>query len=516
MAVIGGTVRRRSVPQGRAVAARWLQEFDPRLLVAGVGDLPIYGSVLGKTVVRGVGPGGVGMQGNAGSTGGNVGYNVALSGRHLTVALSVTPGPYVASLPMLMETSTDANANAAQSPFFLLPYYDGSAASTSYWALVWYAFEGSARYHILRFAAPPAGVPISLVARADYNYGSAGVGRGVWINGAPYAYTATQNTILNPQNFSTTTAYVNSRGRASLWGNSLVHSVGLLNAEVPDSLCRDISGNAALLYESDRWLFFFDDAAGSGGTTGVGSATGTSAADAVSGSVASAAGSSVATAVSGSVAVAGGAGTATALSGAIGSATGAAVASAWSGSVGQATGAGVATATAGSIAQAAGTSTATAYSSAASVASASGTSTAAALSGSVGQSAGTSTAAGYSSAASIAQAAGTSAGLAIAGFIATSTAASTAIALSGAIGVATGSSVANGASLSGNAGVGNATGTSAANARSGSIGQSVASSIALGVALTLSVDGPRGGRQYRLRAAAGARPATGNTRLPTN
>lgn len=264
MAVIGSTVRRRSIPQGRAVAARWVQKFDPRLLVAGVGDLPIYGSVLGKTIVQGYSPGGVGMQGNAGSTGGNVGYNVALSGRHLTIALSVTPGAYVASLPMLMETSADANANASQSPFFLLPYYDGSAASSSYWILAWYAFEGSVRYHILRFAAPPAGVPLSLVARADYNYGSAGVGRGIWINGQPYAYTVTQNTILNPQNFSTTTAYVNSRGRASLWGNSLVHSVGLLNAEVPDSLCRDISGNAALLYESDRRLFFFDDAVGGG------------------------------------------------------------------------------------------------------------------------------------------------------------------------------------------------------------------------------------------------------------
>ena len=124
-------------PQGAVGLSDNVAEYSPVFAtVLGSDNRNIVNgqSPSGLVNVKGVGAAGVGLQGDTTASGGRAAYAVQTRGQQLTVVVTVTPGSYVTSYPMLMETDA-ASVSYSEGSFFLLPYYRYSGVQPNNWSL---------------------------------------------------------------------------------------------------------------------------------------------------------------------------------------------------------------------------------------------------------------------------------------------------------------------------------------------------------------------------------------------
>ena len=259
-------------PQGTVGLSDDVAEYSPVFAtVLGSDNRNIVNgrSPSGLVNVKGVGAAGVGLQGDTTASGGRAAYAVQTRGQQLTIVVTVTPGSYVTSYPMLLETDA-ASESYSEGSFFLLPYYRYSGVQPNYWSLSVNPSEGgNTGYATALIPAPVAGKPHTLVIRMDRALGGFAVIRDVHIDGVKQALSIDDGIPLLEQipagsHWNSNNLHINSRGGNSLYGNHLVHAAALFAANPSESVARQWSENPWQIFKRPDSRIFVPVSAGGG------------------------------------------------------------------------------------------------------------------------------------------------------------------------------------------------------------------------------------------------------------
>jgi len=261
-------------PQGTVGLSDDVAEYSPVFAtVLGSDNRNIVNgrSPSGLVNVKGVGAAGVGLQGDTTASGGRAAYAVQTRGQQLTIVVTVTPGSYVTSYPMLLETDA-ASESYSEGSFFLLPYYRYSGVQPNYWSLSVNPSEGgNTGYATALIPAPVAGKPHTLVIRMDRALGGFAVIRDVHIDGVKQALSIDDGIPLLEQipagsHWNSNNLHINSRGGNSLYGNHLVHAAALFAANPSESVARQWSENPWQIFKRPDSRIFVPVSVGGGST----------------------------------------------------------------------------------------------------------------------------------------------------------------------------------------------------------------------------------------------------------
>ena len=140
-------------PQTEAAVAAEYLALNPKLIVnygASPNDLVSSKFPVAVNRAYGVDAQGKGLKGSSGVAQ----YAARLTGKELTIVISVTPGDYAGSYQMLLETDT-ATAARTEGSLMLLPYYNTAGANASLWNLCVFPSDGiNYTYGSVVFPAP--------------------------------------------------------------------------------------------------------------------------------------------------------------------------------------------------------------------------------------------------------------------------------------------------------------------------------------------------------------------------
>ena len=233
-------------PQTEAAVAAEYLALNPKLIVnygASPNDLVSSKFPVAVNRAYGVDAQGKGLKGSSGVAQ----YAARLTGKELTIVISVTPGDYSGSYQMLLETEV-ATAARTEGSLMLLPYYNTAGANASLWNLCVYPSDGiNYTYGSVVFPAPTAGIPHTLAIRIDRNLTGAAKILSIHVDGVAQVLTPRLDGALNTQgsnsNFNTNNIYINQRAGAIFPGAHNVHFVGVFGSLFSSEKAKSLSDN---------------------------------------------------------------------------------------------------------------------------------------------------------------------------------------------------------------------------------------------------------------------------------
>lgn len=210
-------------PEYSALAPRLIVNYggSPNDLVSGKSPVAITRSYAADSK-------GLGLKG----TSGVAQYASRLTGKYLTLVISVTLGVYAGAYQMLFETEV-ATAARTEGTLMVLPYYDSVAATSAWWTIVLCPSDGvNYTYGIVKFPAPSANIPHTLVVRIDRNLTGPAKVLSVHVDGIAQVLTpaGTNNTQGSNSNFNANNLYINQRAGGAIPGAHNVHFVGVFGS----------------------------------------------------------------------------------------------------------------------------------------------------------------------------------------------------------------------------------------------------------------------------------------------
>lgn len=255
-------------PQTEAAVAAEYLALNPKLIVnygASPNDLVSSKFPVAVNRAYGVDAQGKGLKGSSGVAQ----YAARLTGKELTIVISVTPGDYAGSYQMLLETDI-ATAARTEGSLMLLPYYNTAGANASLWNLCVYPSDGiNYTYGSVVFPAPTAGVPHTLAIRINRDLTGAAKILSIHIDGVAQVLTPRLDGALNTQgsnsNFNANNIYINQRAGALLPGSHNVHFVGVFGSLFSSEKAKSLSANPWQIFKRPDSRIFVPVSAG--GTT---------------------------------------------------------------------------------------------------------------------------------------------------------------------------------------------------------------------------------------------------------
>lgn len=255
-------------PQTEAAVAAEYLALNPKLIVnygASPNDLVSSKFPVAVNRAYGVDAQGKGLKGSSGVAQ----YAARLTGKEMTIVISVTPGDYAGSSQMLLETEV-ASAARTEGSLMLLPYYNTAGANASLWNLCVFPSDGiNYTYGSVVFPAPTAGIPHTLAIRINRNLTGAAKILSIHIDGVAQALTPRldggSNTQNSNSNFNTNNIYINHRAGALLPGAHNVHFVGVFGSLFSSEKAKSLSDNPWQIFKRPDSRIFVPVSAG--GTT---------------------------------------------------------------------------------------------------------------------------------------------------------------------------------------------------------------------------------------------------------
>ena len=245
-------------PEYSALAPRLIVNYggSPNDLVSGKSPVAINRSYAADSK-------GLGLKG----TSGVAQYASRLTGKYLTLVISVTPGVYAGVYQMLFETEVATSART-EGTLMVLPYYDNVAAASGWWSVSLFPSDGvNYTYGTIKFPAPSANIPHTLVVRVDRNLTGPAKVLSVHVDGMAQVLTTsgTNNTQGSNSNFNANNIYINQRAGAIFPGAHNVHFVGVFGSLFSSEKAKSLSANPWQIFKRPDSRIFVPVSAG--GTT---------------------------------------------------------------------------------------------------------------------------------------------------------------------------------------------------------------------------------------------------------
>lgn len=255
-------------PQTEAAVAAEYLALNPKLIVnygASPNDLVSSKFPVAVNRAYGVDAQGKGLKGSSGVAQ----YAARLTGKELTIVISVTPGDYAGSSQMLLETEVATTARTEGS-LMLLTYSNTAGANASLWHLCVFPSDGiNYTYGGVVFPAPTAGIPHTLAIRINRNLTGAAKILSIHIDGVAQALTprldGASNTQNSNSNFNANNIYINQRAGALFPGSHNVHFVGVFGSLFSSEKAKSLSDNPWQIFKRPDSRIFVPVSAG--GTT---------------------------------------------------------------------------------------------------------------------------------------------------------------------------------------------------------------------------------------------------------
>lgn len=246
-------------PEYSALAPRLIVNYggSPNDLVSGKSPVAINRSYAADSK-------GLGLKG----TSGVAQYASRLTGKYLTLVISVTPGVYAGMYQMLFETEVATTARTEGS-LMVLPYYDNVAAASGWWSVSLSPSDGvNYTYGIIKFPAPSANIPHTLVVRVDRNLTGPAKVLSVHVDGMAQVLTpsGTNNTQGSNSNFNANNLYINQRAGGAIPGAHNVHFVGVFGSLFSSEKAKSLSDNPWQILAPRETHIFVPVSAGGGST----------------------------------------------------------------------------------------------------------------------------------------------------------------------------------------------------------------------------------------------------------
>jgi len=253
-------------PQTEAAVADEYLALAPKLIVnygASPNDLVSSKFPVAVNRAYGVDAQGKGLKGSSGVAQ----YASRLTGKYLTLVISVTPGAYAGVYQMLFETEVATSART-EGTLMVLPYYDNVAAASGWWSVSLFPSDGvNYTYGTIKFPAPSANIPHTLVVRVDRNLTGPAKVLSVHVDGMAQVLTPSgiNNTQGSNSNFNANNIYINQRAGALLPGSHNVHFVGVFGSLFSSEKAKSLSDNPWQIFKRPDSRIFVPVSAG--GTT---------------------------------------------------------------------------------------------------------------------------------------------------------------------------------------------------------------------------------------------------------
>lgn len=244
-------------PEYSALAPRLIVNYggSPNDLVSGKSPVAINRSYAADSK-------GLGLKG----TSGVAQYASRLTGKYLTLVISVTPGVYAGVYQMLFETEV-ATVARTEGTLMVLPYYDNGAAESGWWSVSLFPSDGvNYTYGTIKFPAPSANIPHTLVVRVDRNLTGPAKVLSVHVDGMAQVLTpsGTNNTQGSNSNFNANNIYINQRAGALFPGAHNVHFVGVFGSLFSSEKAKSLSDNPWQIFKRPDSRIFVPVSVGGG------------------------------------------------------------------------------------------------------------------------------------------------------------------------------------------------------------------------------------------------------------